>query len=91
MFETVSGACHEVVASVPVNDPSLQVADYFLWALQRLYEKKEERYWEFVWSKVSLVHDIEDVKKNEYGEYSLEVFSVVVTAVHRSLPGPLLP
>lgn len=77
----------EVVASVPVNDPSLQATDYFLWALQRLYEKKEVRYLEFVWSKVSLVYDIDDVKKNEYGEYYTQRNPLTLDALEKRSPG----
>jgi hypothetical protein len=77
----------EVIASAPVNDPSLQAADYVLWALQRLYEKKEMRYWEFVWSKVSLVHDIDDVKKNEYGEYYSQRNPLTLAVLERRSPG----
>jgi hypothetical protein len=47
----------------------LQAVDYFLWALQRLYERGEERYWEYVGSKVSLVHDVDDTRENDYGVY----------------------
>lgn len=43
--------------------------EYFLWALQRVYERGEERYWEFVADKVSLVHDVDDTRNHDYGEY----------------------
>ena len=42
---------------------------YFLWALQRLYERGEDRYWKYVAAKVSLVHDVDDMRENEYGTY----------------------
>jgi hypothetical protein len=77
----------EVVASVPTIDPSLQAADYFLWALQRLFEKKEGRYWEFVWPKVSLVHDIDDVRRNKYGEYYSQRNPLTVGVVEKRSPG----
>lgn len=37
----------------------LQAADYFLWALQRFYERGEERFVKLVWPKVVQVHDID--------------------------------
>ncbi len=77
----------EVVASIPVNDPSLQAADYFLWALQRLYEKQESRYWEFVWSKVSLVYDIDDVHNHAYGEYFTQRNPLTFEAFQQRKPG----
>jgi hypothetical protein len=47
----------------------LQAVDYFLWALQRLYERNEGRYWEYVWPSVKLVHDVDDLDRMGYGEY----------------------
>ena len=46
-----------------------QVADYMLWALQRFYERGEDRYIQYLWPKCSLVHDIDDVRKHPYGTY----------------------
>lgn len=59
----------EILAAVPAMSPGLQAVDYFLWALQRIYERREDRYWEFVAEKTSLVHDVDDTRNAEYGEY----------------------
>ncbi len=59
----------KVVASNPRRTPELQAADYFLWALQRLYERREERYWAYVQPQVSLVMDVDDTREAEYGRY----------------------
>lgn len=59
----------EVVAAWPEQYAGLQAVDYFLWALQRLYERREERYLEFVWPQVSLVHDVDDTRQKPYGVY----------------------
>jgi hypothetical protein len=48
---------------------SLQAADYFLWALQRCYERGEDRYISYLWDRVSLVHDIDDDREARYGVY----------------------
>jgi hypothetical protein len=77
----------EVIASIPRSDPSLQVADYFLWALQRFYEKQEERYWSFVWPKVSLVYDIDDIRHHEYGEYYSQRHPLDLEALAKRMPG----
>lgn len=77
----------EVLASVPHADPSLQAADYFLWALQRLFEKQEDRYLEYVWSKVSLVHDIDDVRSHAYGEYYNQRNPLTAAALEQRKPG----
>jgi hypothetical protein len=37
--------------------------------LQRLYERGEGRYWEYVASKAGLVHDVDDQRENEWGVY----------------------
>ncbi len=59
----------EIMAAKPAAAGGLQAVDYFLWALQRLYERNEERYWEFVAAKASLVHDVDDTRANAYGVY----------------------
>jgi hypothetical protein len=64
-----SNAPIEVIPSISKNDPCLQAVDYFLWALQRLYERREDRYLNFVWPKVGLVHDVDDVRVADYGVY----------------------
>lgn len=48
---------------------ALQAADYILWALQRLYEKREDRYIEYVWPIYRLVHDVDDTRDQKYGAY----------------------
>lgn len=59
----------EIMAAKPADAGGLQAVDYMLWALQRLYERGEERYWDFVAAKASLVHDVDDTRVNEYGVY----------------------
>lgn len=51
------------------EQPCLQAVDYFLWALQRMYEKGEDRYLRFIWPKVSLIHDVDDIREKDYGIY----------------------
>ena len=58
-----------VVAGKPQHSPGLQATDYFLWALQRLYERGEERYLEYIWPRVSLIHDVDDTQSTGYGVY----------------------
>jgi hypothetical protein len=42
---------------------------YFTWALQRLYERGEDRYLIYLWPAVHLVQDIDDTRKADYGVY----------------------
>lgn len=53
----------------PQDIQELQAADYYLWALQRLYERKEERYFDYLKDAYSLVLDISNTKHAPYGEY----------------------
>jgi hypothetical protein len=59
----------EIMAAKPADAGGLQAVDYMLWALQRLFERGEERYWEFVAEKASLIHDVDDTRVNSYGMY----------------------
>jgi len=53
----------------PVGCGSLQAVDYCLWALQRLYGRREDRYIQVLWPLYSLVMDIEDRRTANYGTY----------------------
>ena len=44
-----------VKTTYPTAEPALQAVDYFLWALQRTYEKREDRFLELVWPQCSLI------------------------------------
>jgi hypothetical protein len=63
----------EFVLSNSLTFPSayagLQAVDYFTCALQRLYEKGEDRYVSFIWSAFRLVQDIDDNRQAGYGVY----------------------
>ena len=61
----------EVVFSskMPQRDPCLQAADYFLWAIQRLYERRQDRYVKYMHESIKLVHDIDDTRERPYGVY----------------------
>ncbi len=53
----------------PWDVAALQAVDYFLWALQRLYERREDRYWNYIQPVAGMVVDIDDTRRNAYGEY----------------------
>lgn len=52
-----------VVSAFPCEHGGLQAADYFLWALQRAFERQEDRFIQLVWPKVSLIHDVDDTTR----------------------------
>jgi hypothetical protein len=51
----------------PVQEPLLNIADYFCWAIQNVFEKGEVRFYNFMKEKISLVIDIYDVEN--YGNW----------------------
>lgn len=55
--------------STPRHEAALQAVDYFLWAIQRHFERGESRFAELVWPKVSLVHAVDEVQVAPYGVY----------------------
>ncbi|HED04506.1 MAG TPA: DUF3800 domain-containing protein [Candidatus Fraserbacteria bacterium] len=57
------------IAVTPKQNAGLQAVDYFLWALQRLYERSEDRYVRYLWGAFKLIHDIDDVREKPYGVY----------------------
>lgn len=52
----------EVVFNVqtPTSEPILNLADYFVWAIQRVFERGDTRFYDFISHKVSQVIDIYD-------------------------------
>lgn len=72
MFEGRFGFRHPgrqtVVSSTPAETACLQAVDYFLWALQRFYERKEDRFLELIWPQVGEVNDLDIVHERRTGE-----------------------
>ena len=68
-WNIVSNAPIHVSAATPIEHAGLQAVDHFTWALQRLYEKGEERYLAYIWPSVHLVQDIDDNRRAGYGVY----------------------
>lgn len=64
-----SNATINVVPTNPIETAALQATDYYLWALQRLYERGEDRYVKYLWESFKLVHDIDDRQNASYGTY----------------------
>lgn len=60
-IEIIAANCNDVVC--------LQVADYCLWALQRFYERGEDRFMNLLATKVGLIHDVDDTRASPAGAY----------------------
>lgn len=56
-------------SSVPSADAGLQIVDYYLWALQRLMERNEDRYFASVADQYSLIMDLDDKRAKSYGRW----------------------
>ena len=51
----------------PIGEPCLQVVDYVLWAVQRVFTRKESRFFDSISDKVDLVWDLYDIDKYREG------------------------
>lgn len=58
-----------IESSHPSNYIGLQIIDYFLWALHRLYEKNDGSFYSILQDKYSLIMDIDDTRNKPYGEW----------------------
>jgi len=79
-FGVASRATVGVKAAYSRESAGLQAADYFLWALQRLYEREEDRFWESVREKARLVYDVDDTREAPYGRYYTAEKPLTLTA-----------
>jgi hypothetical protein len=52
----------------PRTEPLINLADNLCWAVQRVFEKGETRYYDFIGDKIALVVDIYDRKKYRNNE-----------------------
>ena len=82
-----SHAPMDVYPRSPIGCGGLQAVDYFLWALQRFYEKREDRYLDLLWPSFRLVHDLDDTRHDLYGVYYTRKKPLTLAALHDDLPG----
>lgn len=72
-FRKSWGTTHEsplvIRSSVPSQETGLQIIDYYLWALQRLVEKGEDRFFGLVADQFSLIMDLDDKRVRPYGRW----------------------
>ena len=65
----VSDTSMTISVATPKQHAGLQAVDYFVWALQRLYERGEDRYVKYLWRAFRLVQDIDDRRQAGNGMY----------------------
>lgn len=80
-FGVARKALVRVIPSTPAQCDGLQATDYLLWAVQRLYEKREDRFLRSVWPLVRLVHDVDDTREAEYGAYYTKKRPLILAAL----------
>jgi len=81
------GTPFEVRSAYPHESATLQATDYCLWALQRLYERHEERFFAVVADKFSLIRDLDDTREKQYGVYYTRKRPLTLAALKASLAG----
>lgn len=82
-----SDAPIEVTSVRSTQSAGLQATDYFLWALQRLYTRGEDRYLAYLSNSVSLIHDVDDRRKAPYGVYYNRTNPLTAACTNKKTPG----
>jgi hypothetical protein len=59
----------EIAALHPSESAGLQAVDYFLWALQRMYERHDDRFFAPLVPHYGIVMDLDDTRRRRYGEW----------------------
>ena len=62
-------AKNHVISTTPPKCAGLQAVDYYLWALQRFYERREERYLDLIWPQVGEIHDLDRLENGRRGVF----------------------
>jgi hypothetical protein len=58
-----------ISSAYPSESAGLQVADYYLWAIQRMFERGEDRFFQALASQYRLIMDLDDTRRKAYGEW----------------------
>lgn len=59
----------DVISAYPSEYVGLQIADYYLWSLQRLYERQEDWAFKKLSDSYRLIKDLDDTRNKPYGEW----------------------
>ncbi|MCB9100080.1 MAG: DUF3800 domain-containing protein [Anaerolineales bacterium] len=58
-----------IASAYPHEAGGLQIIDYYLWALQRLYEQRESRFFDLLAQDYRLIMDLDDKRHKPYGTW----------------------
>ena len=68
-FGSANTAQTSITSCLSHENAGLQAADYCLWALQRFYERGEERYIELIWPQVAEIYDLDFLEDGKRGVF----------------------
>jgi hypothetical protein len=69
MFNPASTGIMAILnSSTPHKNINLQAVDYCLWALQRFYVLKEEKFLKMIWPSVSMIQEMDSKTGKKHGE-----------------------
>lgn len=90
-FNQKWGTAHDkpahVVSAAPSEHAGLQIVDYLLWAVQRLVERGEDRYFESMSRHYRLVQDLDDFRTTPYGAWYSKSNPLILEKVMPVAPG----
>lgn len=69
------------------NCPGLQVVDYYLWALQRMYERAEDRFFELLRPGFRVIMDLDDNRHKGYGAWYSDANPLTLDKIKAFLVG----
>lgn len=69
VYEKKSDKPVQIYSAYPHELAGLQIIDYYLWSLQRMYEKGEDRFFNSLERGFSLIMDLDDTRNKPYGEW----------------------
>jgi hypothetical protein len=64
-----SNSSISIEPAYPSQVAGLQIIDYYLWAVQRFYEREEEQFFRPLAKKYMLIMDLDDRRNKAYGEW----------------------
>jgi hypothetical protein len=59
----------QIQSAYPSEYAGLQIIDYYLWALQRMYERQDDSFFTPIASDYKLIMDLDDRRNKKYGEW----------------------
>ena len=59
----------KIGSAYPSDSPGLQLVDYYLWAIQRCFERNEDRFFKLLSPQYRMVMDLDDTRRKPYGEW----------------------